>query len=132
MFRLVGLFSLSFDQHPIEMLCEQTSNLSLNDIKSTNDRNVLVKNLDLQLKTNEVACVVINHEDMTTGYMDLTGRFPQRSSSGNNYILVVYHYNANAIIAKPIKDRTATTITDTWNTIHNRGTTSFVICVDRN
>ena len=55
---------------------------------------------------------------MVTGYMDLTGRFPQRSSRGNNYILIVYHYEANAIIAKAIKDRTATTITNTWKEIH--------------
>ena len=32
-------------------------------------------------------------------YMDLTGRFPYKSSKGNEYILVEYSYDINAILA---------------------------------
>jgi hypothetical protein len=39
--------------------------------------------------------------------MDQTGRFPIVSSKGNKYIMVLYHYDSNAILAKPIKDRTS-------------------------
>lgn len=40
-------------------------------------------------------------------YANLTSRFPIQSSTGNNYILVAYYYDANAIISEPIKNRTA-------------------------
>jgi hypothetical protein len=40
-------------------------------------------------------------------YTDQTGRFPVVSSKGNKYIMVLYDYDRNAILAKPIKNRTA-------------------------
>jgi hypothetical protein len=40
-------------------------------------------------------------------YTDQAGRFPVVSSKGNKYIMVLYDYDSNVILAKPIKDRTA-------------------------
>jgi hypothetical protein len=40
-------------------------------------------------------------------YTDHTGIFPVVSSKGNKYIMILYDYDNNAILAKPIKDRTA-------------------------
>jgi hypothetical protein len=40
-------------------------------------------------------------------YTDQTGRFPVVSSKGNTYIMILYDYDSNAILAQPIKDRTA-------------------------
>jgi hypothetical protein len=40
-------------------------------------------------------------------YTDQTGRFPVVSSKGNEYIMILYDYDSNAILAQPIKDRTA-------------------------
>jgi hypothetical protein len=40
-------------------------------------------------------------------YIDQTGRFPIVSSRGNKYIMVLYDYDSNVILAKPIKDSTA-------------------------
>jgi hypothetical protein len=40
-------------------------------------------------------------------YMDQTGRFPVVSIKGNKYIMILYDYDSNATLAKPIKDRTA-------------------------
>jgi hypothetical protein len=40
-------------------------------------------------------------------YTDQTGRFPVVSSRGNKYIMILYDYDSNTILAKPIKDRTA-------------------------
>jgi hypothetical protein len=40
-------------------------------------------------------------------YTDQTGRFPVVSSKGNKYIMILYDYDINAILAQPIKDRTA-------------------------
>ena len=40
-------------------------------------------------------------------YTDLTGRFPVQSLRGNNYILICYTYDGNAILSEPLKNRTA-------------------------
>jgi hypothetical protein len=40
-------------------------------------------------------------------YTDQTGRFPVVSSKGNKYIMILYDYDSNVILAQPIKDRTA-------------------------
>jgi hypothetical protein len=41
-------------------------------------------------------------------YTDQTGRFPVVSRKGNKYIMILYDYDSNAILAQPIKYRTAT------------------------
>jgi hypothetical protein len=40
-------------------------------------------------------------------YTDQTGIFTVVSSKGNKYIMILYDYDSNAILAKPIKDRTS-------------------------
>jgi hypothetical protein len=37
-------------------------------------------------------------------YTDQAGIFPVVSSKGNKYIMILYDYDSNAILAKPIKD----------------------------
>ena len=44
-------------------------------------------------------------KDPGTVYTDATGRFPHPASSGMNYILVMYDYSSNAILAEPLKNR---------------------------
>ena len=38
-------------------------------------------------------------------YTDYTGRFPVISRTGNQYIMVEYHCDSNAIMALPFKSR---------------------------
>jgi hypothetical protein len=38
-------------------------------------------------------------------YTDDTGRFPVRSRSGNQYVMIAYHCDANVILACPFKTR---------------------------
>ena len=70
-------------------------------------------------KTNEVAYMVVDRKQLTTAYTDLTGRFPQRSSRGNEYVLIGYHYDGNSIMCKAIKDRTAASLATAWEHMHN-------------
>ena len=49
-----------------------------------------------------------------TGFMDLTGKFPYSSSRGNNYFLVIYDYDSNAILVELLKNRQAETIVTAW------------------
>ena len=54
-------------------------------------------------KSQDVAYMIINKSEVCTAYTDLTGRFPCRSSSGNEYLMIAYHYDGNVIVAKPLK-----------------------------
>jgi hypothetical protein len=58
----------------------------------------------------------------TTGqiYSDQPGRFPVPSSTGNNYLLIVYDYDSNAILAEPLRTRTSASIVSAYETIHTR------------
>jgi hypothetical protein len=44
-------------------------------------------------------------------FTDQTGRLPQASSSGNNYILIAYDYDSNCILLCPLHNRKAETLT---------------------
>ena len=48
---------------------------------------------------------ILADENENTIYSDLTGRFPVQSYSGNNYIFVAYVYSINAILLRPMKNR---------------------------
>ena len=65
---------------------------------------------------------VLHHEDtaIEKAYTDLTGRFPFQSTRGNKYILIGYHPDSNAILAKAVKDRTSSTLTSAWEQLHSR------------
>ena len=65
-----------------------------------------------------VYAIIDQKEDLA--YMDLTGRFPYKSSKGNEYVLVAYHYDANAILVQALKNREAKTITEAWETVNDR------------
>jgi hypothetical protein len=60
--------------------------------------------LDHRIKTQFVYAATIDAGQIHT---DQTGRFPVVSSKGNKYIMILYDYDSNAILAQPIKDRTA-------------------------
>jgi len=51
-------------------------------------------------------------------YYDQTGKFPKKSSSGNLYIFILYHYDTNNIHATPIPNRQAATIRDAWQSTY--------------
>ena len=71
------------------------------------------------IKQHEVVYAIIQDNDISV-YTDLTGRFPYRSSRGNEYLLVGYHYDANGILAQPLRNREAQKITLAWETLNQR------------
>jgi hypothetical protein len=62
------------------------------------------KDQDHGIKTQFVYAATIDAGQI---YTDQTGIFPVVSSKGNKYIMIIYYYDSNAIVAQPIKDRTA-------------------------
>ena len=53
-------------------------------------------------------------------YLDQTGRFVLPSSTGNNYIMIVYDYDSNFIFAQPFRNRTAKCILEAYKLLHAR------------
>jgi hypothetical protein len=51
-------------------------------------------------------------------YTDQTGKFAVPSSTGNNYLLILYNYDSNSIWAEPLKAQAAKDIVTAYNTLH--------------
>jgi hypothetical protein len=85
-------------------LNQQRQNARTTKIKITN---AVSKETDIDrgIKTQFVYAAAII--DAGRIYTDQTGRFPVVSSKGNKYIMILYDYDSNAILAQPKKDRTA-------------------------
>ena len=71
------------------------------------------------VRTHDLVHAIVDNNDLTA-YSDLTGRFPYMSSRGSQYLYVVYHYDSNAIIAEPLKNRAKTSIIEAWTKINER------------
>jgi hypothetical protein len=56
------------------------------------------------VKTHCICAAII---DAGKKYIDQTGRFPVVSIKGDKYIMVLYQYDGNTIIADTIKNRTS-------------------------
>jgi hypothetical protein len=84
-------------------LNQQSQNARTTKIKDTK---VIVTEPDIDhgLKTQFVYAAAIDAGQI---YTDQTGRFPVVSSKGNKYIMILYDYDSNAILAQTIKDQTA-------------------------
>ena len=78
------------------------------------------------LRTQDTVFAIMDFTPSDRAYIDLTGRFPYTSSRGNQYILIGYHYDANAIIAEPLKSRQTAEITKAWSIINEKFTTAGV------
>eukprot|EP00957_Ditylum_brightwellii_P118575 9043099-Ditylum_brightwellii.AAC.1 len=50
--------------------------------------------------------------------MDQTGRFPHHSRKGTNYLMVLYCYDANAIVTEPLKNRTETELNRAYKKLY--------------
>jgi hypothetical protein len=83
-------------------LNQQRQNTITTKIK---DAQVIVPDPDIDhgVKTQFVYAATI---DAGINYTYQTGRFPEVSSKGNKYIMILYDYNSNAIFAQSINDRT--------------------------
>ena len=78
--------------------------------------------------------MLIDFSPKHTAYGDLTGRFPYKSSRGNQYLLVIYDYDSNAILAEPLKSRSASEISKAWIKLHDKlatnGTAPGIYIID--
>jgi hypothetical protein len=84
-------------------LNQQRKNARTTKFKDTNEI-VTEPDLDHGIKTQFVYAATIDAGQI---YTDQTGRIPVVSSKGNKYIMILYDYDSNVILAQPIKYRTA-------------------------
>ena len=59
-----------------------------------------LKQNKLYKKSNDMIYAIIQNNNKA--FMDLTGRFPYKSSRGNEYILISFHVDSNAILGTPV------------------------------
>jgi hypothetical protein len=91
-------------------LNQQRKNARTTQIKSTKANNQET-DIDHGIKTQFVYAATIDAGQI---YTDQSGIFPVVSSKGNKYIMILYDYDSNAILAQPIKDRTAPELLKTF------------------
>lgn len=65
-------------------------------------------------------CYAAVYEPTGTIYTDLTGKFVAPSTTGNNYLFVLYDYDSNCILCEPIKNRTKTSILNAFQRLHTQ------------
>jgi hypothetical protein len=112
-----GIFSSwpGLNEHSVEKYLSKSTSTTKGHLNQQrqNARTTKVKDAQLLdsdtyqdhgIKTEYVYAATIDAGQI---YTDQTGRFTNVSSKGNKYIMVLYDYDSNAILAKPIKDRTA-------------------------
>ena len=54
----------------------------------------------------------------STVYSDATGIFPVPSYHGSRYVMIVYVYDANAILARPMKNQEKETMVETFEEVY--------------
>jgi hypothetical protein len=72
------------------------------------------------VKTFAACAQIVPFVVKNTACHDLTGRFPHRSSRGNEHLLVVYDHDSNSILHTALKNKTAAEIKRGWISIHER------------
>ena len=85
-------------------------------------------------KSHNCFAILTPFENTAKAYADLTGKFPIESSRGNKYVLIVYDYDSNAILAEALQNRQAGNIKIAWEKIHgtlvNRGAAPKLYIMD--
>ena len=70
------------------------------------------------VKTHGVRAKIIPFKTKRKGFGDLIGYLPHKSICGNFYVMLVYEFDSNMILAEPIKNRQAETICDEFIKMH--------------
>ena len=68
----------------------------------------------------ELFCFAALAEEFNnTIYSHATGKFPVPSYNGNRYVMIIYVYDANAILVRPMENRKKETMVNTFTDVYN-------------
>jgi hypothetical protein len=70
------------------------------------------------VRTQVVFATILQATELKKSYSDQTGKFPVQSSRGYNYVMILYDYDSNAILSKPLKTRQASILSQAWKALH--------------
>jgi hypothetical protein len=113
-------------------LHERRQNIRSTKIKPVQNKPVqnTVKDLEPELqgqffikkdRTKRVGVHLIGMEDLNGMIStDQTGRFPVKSLKGKSYIMVMYNYDSNVILATTMKSRKAPDLVAAYNELHQQ------------
>ena len=71
-------------------------------------------------KTQHILTEIIPFTAKELSYTDQTGQIPFRSTRGHEYVMILYDYDSNAILAKAFKNRQAKELVDTWESLYKQ------------
>ena len=90
---------------------------NIEDLEPELDGNETIK----KNRTQRVGVHLVNVEDLNGMIAtDQTGRLPIMSQLGSQYMMVLYSYDSNVILATGIKGRTSEKLVDGYNTLYER------------
>ena len=73
----------------------------------------------LTTRTHTIYTAILDPKQPTdNSFSDLTGRFPIQSNRGANYIFVLYDYDSNANIVRPLRNRSTQEIQRVFTSVH--------------
>ena len=62
-------------------------------------------------RTNVVFAAILTETGLQKSHSDQTGKFPVQSLRGYNYMVILYDYDSNIILSKPLKTCQASELT---------------------
>ena len=78
---------------------------------NNDNEDIVPQQEDGNKRTHDIICAIIDSNTLSSkSYSEQTGGFPVKSSSGNQYIFIMYHYDKNKIHAVPLKKCLAASI----------------------
>ena len=70
---------------------------------------------------NIALAALLRTTDLKISYSDQTGRFPvHQSSHGYQYMMILYNYDCNTILSKPLKSCQASELPNAWTKLHEK------------
>ena len=101
--------------------CRSTQSTTLHNNKYDNPLYEDVLATPITERTNLVFLTIKSNQNYSPNRKnstDQTGRFPILSNKGNQCIMLMYDYDSNGILVHPMKNRTATEITNAFTILY--------------
>ena len=108
-------------------LLKQYDEACVEEKETSSNGNIIEEDISpkCENKTNVIHAFYLAADSEGVMHSDLTGRFPITSLQGNKHILLIYNYDANAIIVRALKNRsdieTLKTHEEVYELLKNRG-----------
>ncbi len=119
-----GLTLECLQQHPLWSIAMHKGHMDQDQMNTHSTKTAPIEDEPFPVEEEDGtpmhACYTALMEPTGQTYMDLTRKFVAASSNGNNYLLIIYDYDSNAILAIPLKNCKAESIINAYKMGHAR------------